>query len=162
MLAIIPTAIRPRTLTAALAAVALLALAACNRGSEESGGTPLSQQSAGTAQGELPPNHPPLGETMPASDLPPAARAALDSGNAAFREKAYDKALAYYRNGVKAAPDHSAPYFGVYMAAKAMGNLVLADSAMAQVKAHAKGATAMSDSALKEMHAKVQAVPKSE
>lgn len=161
MLVSIPTAARPRSVIAALAAAALLALAACNRGSEESGGTPLSQQTAATAKGELPPNHPSLDQTTPRSSLPPAARAALDSGNAAFREKKYDAALAYYRAGVKAAPDNSAPYFGVYMAARAMGNLVLADSAMKQVQEHAKGGAPITDSTMRDLHAKVPPAPKS-
>lgn len=53
--------------------------------------------------------------------LPPAARAALDSGNAAYRAGKYDAALAHYRAAAKAAPGEAAPYFGVYMAANQLG-----------------------------------------
>jgi hypothetical protein len=64
----------------------------------------------------------------------PAAQAALDSGNVLFRRKAYAEALVKYRAASELAPQHSAPLFGIYMVAGAMGNKVLADSALAGIR----------------------------
>lgn len=69
------------------------------------------------------------------TQLPLTAIAALDAGNAAFREKQLDKAIAHYREAAVAAPDHAAPWFGLYMAASELKDTALADSAMARVKA---------------------------
>ena len=63
-----------------------------------------------------------------------AAKAALDSGNAFFRKKAYDAALAKYREASELAPQHAAPLFGIYMVARAMNNSVMADSALAGIR----------------------------
>ncbi|HLA89242.1 MAG TPA: hypothetical protein VJL28_02280 [Gemmatimonadaceae bacterium] len=62
------------------------------------------------------------------------AQAALDSGNALFRTKAYARALAQYRLASARAPSHAAPLFGVYMVARATGNQALADSALAGIR----------------------------
>lgn len=81
------------------------------------------------------------------------ARAALDSGNARFREKKYDAALASYRKAADAAPTSPAPWYGVYMAAQALGDQKLADSAMKQVQTRTGGESPMwSDSSMKKMH----------
>ena len=106
------------------------------------------------SDGSAPPKVP-LGERTPApamlpggtasaapmAPLPPAppinadARAPLDSGNALFRRKAYGAALAQYRIAAQRAPEHAAPFFGIYMAAQALNNPRLADSALAGIKA---------------------------
>lgn len=89
---------------------------------------------------------------MPAAPpLPPAARTALDSGNAAYRAKAYAQALTQYRAAVAAAPDEAAPYFGIYMAAVALHNAALADSASAEIRSHT-GGQMLSDSSLRHLH----------
>ncbi len=67
--------------------------------------------------------------------LPLAAIAALDEGNTAYRAKQFDAAIDAYRKATAAAPDHAAPWFGLYMAANEVGNAALADSAMVRVKA---------------------------
>ena len=67
--------------------------------------------------------------------LPLAAMNALEAGNAAYRAKQFDVALARYREAAVAAPAHAAPWFGVYMVANEMKNTALADSAMGNVKA---------------------------
>jgi hypothetical protein len=143
---------------ASLAAV-LLVVAACNRGSDrpegaEAAGTPLGA----TATGELPPGHPPMEGARAGSTLPTRARAALDSANLAYRDKQYDRALALYRTAATEAPRSSAPAFGIYMAAKAMGNTTLADSAMKAVQALG-GDAQMTDSAMKDLHAKIPPKP---
>lgn len=85
--------------------------------------------------------------------MSPEARAALDSGNALFREKKFDAALASYRKAAEAAPTSPAPWYGVYMAAQALGNQKLADSAMKQVQTRTGGESPMwSDSSMKKMH----------
>lgn len=91
------------------------------------------------------------GQTVTAPPLPPVARAALDSGNAAYRAKAYPQALVEYRAAAAAAPDEAAPYFGIYMAATALHDTALADSASAQIRAHTGGAM-LSDSSLRQLH----------
>jgi hypothetical protein len=63
------------------------------------------------------------------STLPPAARTALDRGNAEFRAKQFDAALESYREAARAASGNAAPYYGIYMAAQKLGQTSLADSA---------------------------------
>lgn len=63
-------------------------------------------------------------------DLSPAAKAALDSGNAAYRDGKYEAALKHYRAAAKAAPAEAAPHFGIFMAAQRLGRT--AEAAEAQ------------------------------
>lgn len=63
------------------------------------------------------------------------AKAALDSGNVLFRAAKYPAALARYRAAAELAPRHPAPYFGIYMVARATGNAKLVDSALAGMRA---------------------------
>lgn len=92
------------------------------------------------------------------SPLPPRARIALDSGNSQLRAKRYDAALASYRVAVTEAPGHVAPEFGVYMAAKRLGNSALADSALRIINAHTGNAPQWTDSAMRSAHG-AQALP---
>lgn len=129
-------------------------VAACRGASDQAASTPVSDAtrravaSAGSAA--------PHGQTpLPAqaqSPLPPRARVALDSGNAQLRAKRYDAALASYRLAVTEAPGHVAPEFGVYMAAKRLGNTALADSALRIINAHTGGSPAWTDSAMRRAH----------
>ena len=95
----------------------------------------------------------------------PAAKAALDSGNALYRLKKYPQALAQYRLAADRAPQHAAPLFGIYMVARATSNPALADSAMAGIRLRngplpaTTGMTAphsMTDSALKSLRAQMK------
>lgn len=88
--------------------------------------------------------------------LGPIAKADLDSGNAFFRKKDYVRALSMYRAAAEAAPQHSAPLFGIQMVGQATNNKRLADSAIAEIRKRngplegPSGAPhSMSDSALK-------------
>lgn len=85
-----------------------------------------------------------------------AAKAALDSGNALFRRKAYAEALAQYRAAAELAPQHSAPLFGIYMVARATNNRAMADSALDGIRRRngpmPAGPHALPDSALRRMH----------
>ena len=97
--------------------------------------------------------------------LGPEAQAALDSGNALFRRKAYAQALERYRLASDRAPQHSAPLFGIYMVARATNNTALADSALAGIRARNGPMPAMqgggphgtmSDSALNALHERLK------
>lgn len=102
---------------ALLTVSALVALAACSDAAPKQ---PLGAEAAAAAAG---------------TGLPPAAKEALDAGNAAYRAKQFALAIDKYREAAVAAPSHAAPWFGVYMAANELKNTALADSAMARVKA---------------------------
>lgn len=104
-----------------------------------------SQPEASKASASPPPAHPRPQSTSPADttpDLPPAARVALDSGNALFRAKRYAEALAQYRLTAQRSPGDPTAYMGVYMVADATKNRALADSAIAIL--HAMGIVASS------------------
>jgi hypothetical protein len=101
---------------------------------------PLSDVAAGAAAG------PSVGPPT----LPPAAAAHLDSGNVAYRGKQFDAALAHYRAAATAAPDHAAPWYGVYMVGEATNNRVLVDSANAMVAS--RSGAAINDSVMGSAH----------
>ncbi|HVX38217.1 MAG TPA: hypothetical protein VHB25_01495 [Gemmatimonadaceae bacterium] len=129
------SSLSPRVLSLAIAA--LFAAQACSS-SKPAEKQPLAAQSGG--------------DTSARSSLPPETRAALDSGNSAYRAGQYEKALASYRSAAKSAPDNAAPYFGIYMAAGKLNNKALADSATAAINARSGGQPGLSDSAMKAMH----------
>jgi hypothetical protein len=76
-----------------------------------------------------------LADSAPAgvASLGTAARSALDRGNAEYRAGRYESALAHYRAAAAAASASAAPWFGLFMAAKKLGNEALADSARAEM-----------------------------
>lgn len=80
------------------------------------------------------------------TSLSDSARAALDRGSDAFRGRDYQAALRLYRRAAELAPDAAAPWFGVYMAERALGNVAAADSALARARAAAPGASLIGDS----------------
>lgn len=95
--------------------------------------------------------------------LGPIAKAALDSGNMYFKKKDYVRALASYRAAAEAAPQHSAPLFGIQMVGQATNNPKLVDSAMAEIRKRngplegPSGAPhGMSDSALNELRGRMK------
>lgn len=104
-------------------AIALVAIACTVK--QEAPKIPLSQTTAADSARRVAAAHALLG---------PAARAALDSGNQLYRKKAYAAALAQYRAASELAPQHAAPYFGVYMVARATRDSVMADSALAAIR----------------------------
>lgn len=97
--------------------------------------------------------------------LGPAAKAALDSGNLLFRNKAYAEALAQYRAAAELAPQHSAPLFGIYMVARATNNRAMADSALDGIRRRngpmPAGPHALPDTALRRVHEALQKKPAS-
>ena len=74
-------------------------------------------------------------------NLAPELLAALDSGNAAYREGDYQDALAFYQGVVEQDDDVAAGWFGIYMAQLALGNPEAADSAMMRAQDLAPGAS---------------------
>ncbi len=106
-----------------LAIVSAVAVLACTQ--EQAPKVPLSQlASADSARAQVE-AHAVIG---------PAAKAALDSGNAFYRQKDYMAALTKYRAASELAPQHAAPFFGMYMVARATGNMAMADSALADIR----------------------------
>lgn len=77
------------------------------------------------------------------ADLEPAVVEALDSGNAAYRNRDYRRALEHYNAAVEMNDELAAGWFGVYMAELALGNADAAEAAMEQARIHAPGATLM-------------------
>jgi len=78
-------------------------------------------------------------------DLPAAALAQLDSGNAAFRAGEPEAALAHYRRVIEIVPDDATGWFGIYMAQEALGNTAAADSAIAEARRRNPGASLIRD-----------------
>lgn len=116
------------------------------------------------ARGAAPVMESPGAVGAPSADAPPVdgpAREPLDRGNAAYRAGDYSGALGAYRAAAVAAPEDAAPYFGIYMAATALHDTVLADSAMRMIRArHASGGDMLTDSSLRDLHAHGAMVPK--
>lgn len=75
------------------------------------------------------------------------AAVALDSGGSAFRGGEYEQALEQYRRAAELAPDAAAPWFGIYMAQRALGQAEAADSALVRAQSVAPGATLLQDTA---------------
>lgn len=127
-----------------LLAVATFALA-CQ--GDDGPRVPLSRlQSDASA---LPSGHPPIEAS---ASLSQTARTALESGNAAFRSKEFDRALRFYLTAARAAPEHASPWFGIYMVAEATGNAALRDSAMREVKKRTVDPPSVTDSTLRNTH----------
>lgn len=88
--------------------------------------------------------------------LGPQAKAALDSGNALFKQRAYADALGQYRAAAALAPQHAAPLFGIYMVARATNNVPMADSALAGIRLRSGSMPVVphsfSDTALQRLH----------
>jgi len=74
-------------------------------------------------------------------DMPPAAVAQLDSGTAAFRADDFEAALRHYTAVTEIAPDIGAGWFGVYMAAEALGDTERAEEALERARGVVPGAT---------------------
>ena len=137
-----PLVTRARLPLAILATIVIGGTMACSRAQNQPK-LPLGQASAAA----------PSNTTSARDALSDAAKAALDQGNTEYRAGRYEQALAAYRNAAKAAPDNSAPYFGIYMAAKKLGNASLADSASGEIASRTGANPMLSDSAMRAIHA---------
>lgn len=121
-----------RTIISLPALAIALALGACGGGEPER--QPLNEAVA--AQEKAAAQAPPAGE---APRLPPEVQMHIDSGNIAYRAKDYRAALRHYQEAARRGPDEAAPWFGVSMAATALGDRATADSAQARVRALSPG-----------------------
>lgn len=143
------------TAVAAALVVALVVVELLTMGSRTRG--------AGSGSAGAPIMDSPAGGTAPSAEEPTLAgpaREALDRGNAAYRARNYRDALDAYRTAAAAAPEDAAPYFGIYMAATALDDTVLADSAMALIRAQrANGGDMLTDSSLRDLHARGAVMP---
>jgi len=137
-------------LTSAVAAVLCGGATGCT--SKQAPKVPLGQAAVGAGTRAEESAHALLG---------PAAKAALDSGNALFRKQAYTAALAQYRAAAALAPQHAAPLFGIYMVGRATNNSAMADSAMVGIRLRSGPMPtpphSMDDTALKRLHDAVRA-----
>ncbi len=130
-----------------LAAAALVVVSACDA-KDEQPHTPLSQLTGQSASGTMAADSPGVAGA-PSAALSDSSRRALTRGNEAMRAKKYDEALREYRAAAAGSPHNAAPYFGIQMAARAMGNAALADSAARRIRALSPAA----DSAQADPHA---------
>ena len=87
--------------------------------------------------------------------LPRDAARALDSANAAFRAGRLDAALAGYRIAAARAPEHAAPYYGIFMVARRTRNAALADSATSAIRARTRQNGAPTPEAMAAAHGEV-------
>ena len=78
-----------------------------------------------------------------AEELSPGVRAALDSGNAAYRNHEWQNALDHYERAAAQDEDATAAWFGIYMAQRALGDSAAAQEALARAQDLAPGATLM-------------------
>jgi len=150
-----------------LAAPLLLVFGAMGCGSSkpaDDGKVPL-----GTAPATQPAGSPAAAGAMgdPAALVPTmtgAAKAALDSGNAAYRRKDYAAALVAFEKSQKLAPDDAAPWFGIYMVAQARKDNRAADAALAEIQKRSETVPApmLDSAAMKRAHARagVKTTPK--
>lgn len=124
----------------------------------------MGDRARGAAPVAAPVMDSPAAGSVPSAEEPALAgpaREALDRGNAAYRARSYTGALDAYRAAAAAAPGDAAPYFGIYMAAIALHDTVLADSAMRVIRAQrASGGDMLTDSSLRDLHARGAVVPK--
>lgn len=105
-------------------AVVLLTLLGCNRPDDQETGS-VQQEDMQEARNEM----------------SAAARAALDSGNAAYKAKDYDRAREHYNRVTQLEKDAPAGWFGIYMTEQARGNAGAADSALERAQKRAPGAS---------------------
>lgn len=82
---------------------------------------------------------------MAREDMPAAAVAQLDSGSAAFRANDFEAALRHYTRVTEIEPNIAAGWFGVYMAADALGDDELAREALEKARSAVPGATLLHD-----------------
>lgn len=76
-----------------------------------------------------------------ARELPAGVSEALDSGNAAFRNRDFEAARAHYLRAVELGPGESSAWFGLSMVERQLGNIAAADSAMQRVQQLAPAAS---------------------
>ena len=125
-----PSGFLARSLSLSLAAIACAALLPACKATDARQGAGRSAAARGTAApATTGAGAPTAGANGGRAGMSAAATRALDSGNVLLRAKKDREALAQYRIAAAEAPEHSAPWFGIGMAAKRLGDSALVDSA---------------------------------
>lgn len=88
----------------------------------------------------------PTGGPQARENMPPAAVAQLDSGNAAMRVDDHEAAVEHYRRVTELAPDFGSGWFGLYMAHRELGNEDEAAEALERARGIVPGATMLHQS----------------
>lgn len=70
-----------------------------------------------------------------AAAIPPEVQAQVDSGNAAYRGRDFRASLRHFREAARLGPGQAVAWYGVQMAADALGDRAAADSAGARLRA---------------------------
>ena len=73
------------------------------------------------------------GSQSAAEELPAELQALLDAGNAAYRDREYERAMEHFEEVARLAPDLAAGWYGIGMTHTALGNVEAAESAMMEV-----------------------------
>jgi tetratricopeptide (TPR) repeat protein len=73
-------------------------------------------------------------EAQQSGGLPTELQSHIDEGNAAYRAKDYEGALRHYQQAADKDPKQATAWFGVAMAASALGDEALAESARQRVQ----------------------------
>ena len=107
--------------------LAVVGMGACGK-QDADGKVPLGAQRAAPAPGAM--ARP--GEVEPV--ITAESQALLEVGNAAFRRKDYDAALAAYEKAAKGSPEHAAPWMGIYMVARVRNDAKAMEAAEAQLR----------------------------
>jgi hypothetical protein len=76
-----------------------------------------------------------------AEKFSPDVRAALDSGNTAYRDHDFAGALRHYQHAAELDGEATAAWFGVYMAQRALGDTIAARAALERARDLAPGAS---------------------
>ena len=92
------------------------------------------------------------GEARTEREQSPALTTQLDSGNAAYRSRNYERALAHYRAAVQIDDEHAAGWFGIYMSQTKLGRVAAADSALQRAQDLAPGASLLQHPAKPDGH----------
>ena len=100
------------------------AIGVCACGGSEAPKTPLGGASSSGGSTEV----------AAAPAITGEARVALDSGNALFRAKAYDMALAQYRRSAQLAPGELTPLLGIMMVADVTRDSKLAEVTLPKIR----------------------------
>jgi len=133
----------------ALGATACLKEKSADEGKVPLGTAPAAQPASGAVSGAA-------AAAAPVPTMTGAAKAALDSGNAAYRRKDYVAALVAFEKSQKLAPADAAPWFGIYMVAQARKDNKAADAALAEIQKRSETVPApmLDSAAMKRAHAK--------
>lgn len=108
------------------ALVATLAIGACDRPDDQPTGSISADDVRDAAERQA-----------------PEVRAALDSGNAAYRRDEYAESLRYYQQAAERDPEATPAWFGMYMAQRMLGDTVAAARALERARDLAPGASLM-------------------